>query len=46
MRILTLHRTAAGGMGRTSVAAPQDSYSYYGTLARRGDRCKAMAYRQ
>lgn len=33
-------------MKRTSAAAPQDLYSYYGTLARRGIECKAVAYRQ
>lgn len=34
------------GIKRTSGAAPQVLYSYYGTLARRNIGCKAVAYRQ
>jgi hypothetical protein len=36
----------ASGMKRTSAAAPQALYSYYGILARRSIECKAVAYRQ
>jgi hypothetical protein len=34
------------GMKRTSAAALQDLYSFYGTLARRSIERKAVAYRQ